>query len=433
LLAMPYILTAVNCPPPVTFTGLYSLASGPLTSEAFAIGEGPGVADKLTLGAARRDIDARYGGGYYGVAKGLDLSAGSGLTLNIAAGHAMCDGVVPINAISVGLTDSGRNYVWLSRAGAIVVVFASLNPPAGANVFLGSALTAGGNISSVDQSGVLYAPGGVPWTRTADTGTPGWTAPASLQFVHHTANNVWWWDGVSYSTFMAGDPLPVAHGGTGATTAAIARDNLGVGPQSQLVLQPAASFTFNAVDLNGASEIELRSGGGVGAAFTATLPSSAHSAGDPTSGVVKGSVWSISNSTGFACSLLVNGRTSIVLLPNGGRVSVLYDGTDLVSQSVRSRSALVFPSDANYTPASPNQLADILEVTSSGALGATRDLILGSPVDRTWFVYNATTGGQSIRVIFSSGSGVTIANARGAWVYGNSTNVLRMTGDSVNT
>jgi hypothetical protein len=88
-----------------------------------------------------------------------------------------------------------------------------------------------------------------------------------------------------------------------------------------------------------------------------------------------------------------------------------------------------FASDANKTLTAPEARARFMNVTSGVSLGATRDLIVPlnlAPVA----VYNGTTGGQSIRVIGTSGTGITIATAKAAIVCGNRTNIIRITADA---
>ncbi len=323
---MPFTLLATQVPQIPTFTGVYALAGGPLTSGSFSTGALL-AANDLNLGAARRDIDARYGGGYYGVPAGLAISAGSGLTLNIAAGHAMIDGVVEMPASSLSLTDGGRSHIWVARAGAPLAVFASLVPPVGAYVYLGSALTAGGVISSVDQSGVIYGYGGIPWRRTADPDLPADTPPASYQFVHHSVNSTWFWDSLRYVAWLPSLPLPVASGGTGATTAPVALDNLGAYPQGRLIKPVSASFNFTAAEVNAASEIDMTAGG-VGARFTATFPSTAHSAGDPTSGILQGHLFTLLNNTGQTCVFKANGGSDRFLGTSHWALCQ-WDGTEI--------------------------------------------------------------------------------------------------------
>lgn len=71
-----------------------------------------------------------------------------------------------------------------------------------------------------------------------------------------------------------------------------------------------------------------------------------------------------------------------------------------------------------------------LNVTSSGSLTATRDVIIPSitsgstPIRKLYIVKNATTGSQSIRVIGASGTGITIPNGETVMVYSNGTNVV---------
>lgn len=100
----------------------------------------------------------------------------------------------------------------------------------------------------------------------------------------------------------------------------------------------------------------------------------------------------------------------------GGPFALLNSGT------------LSFASDANHTMVNPEWSALNIKVTSTGALTATRSLI--TPNGRfSFIVENATTGGQSITVIGTSGTGVTIPNGQTASVWNDGTNYVQ-TGSS---
>jgi hypothetical protein len=101
-------------------------------------------------------------------------------------------------------------------------------------------------------------------------------------------------------------------------------------------------------------------------------------------------------------------------------------GTAL-EEAITGRATATFPSDANYTlPYINSNSAQVfrnlvLDVTSSGNLGATRDLIIPA-IEKQYFIENNTSGGQSIRVKTAAGTGVTIPNGKIANVYCNGTN-----------
>ena len=103
-------------------------------------------------------------------------------------------------------------------------------------------------------------------------------------------------------------------------------------------------------------------------------------------------------------------------------------GTAL-EEAIVGRAVASFTSDANLTIDLTNtnstQVARhyILNLTSTGALTATRDLIVPS-IDKPYIVENNTTGGQSIRVKTTAGTGITIPNGKTAMVYADSTNVV---------
>ena len=103
-------------------------------------------------------------------------------------------------------------------------------------------------------------------------------------------------------------------------------------------------------------------------------------------------------------------------------------GTAL-EEAIVGRAEASFTTDANLTISLTNsngtQVARhyILNATSVGSLTATRDLIVPS-IDKPYIVENNTTGGQSIRVKTTAGTGITIPNGKTAMVYANSTNVV---------
>lgn len=89
--------------------------------------------------------------------------------------------------------------------------------------------------------------------------------------------------------------------------------------------------------------------------------------------------------------------------------------------------------DANHTMAYPEMSASFIKLTSSVSLTATRNLV--APLTRgfQFTVENATTGGQAIQVIASSGTGVTIANGTAVTVFCDGTNYVTTPAGTGNT
>lgn len=82
--------------------------------------------------------------------------------------------------------------------------------------------------------------------------------------------------------------------------------------------------------------------------------------------------------------------------------------------------------DANKTLTYEQAMCESMELT--GALGALRDVIVPL-VPRRWTVFANVTGGFGVRVIGSSGTGITIADGKTADVECDGTNVRRLTAD----
>ena len=110
--------------------------------------------------------------------------------------------------------------------------------------------------------------------------------------------------------------------------------------------------------------------------------------------------------------------------------------SNVFEQAIVGYATVNFSSDANttltLTDGNTSQTARnlYLNLTSSGSLTATRDLIIPNnqagtaPIQKLYIVKNATTGSQSIRVIGASGTGTTIPNGATMMVYSNGTNVV---------
>lgn len=102
-----------------------------------------------------------------------------------------------------------------------------------------------------------------------------------------------------------------------------------------------------------------------------------------------------------------------------------------IEQAITGLGNPVFTSDANLTidltdllgPALQTARALVLNVTSVGSLTATRELIVPT-IQKQYLVHNNTTGGQSITVKTSAGTGITVPNGAEMHLYVNGVNVI---------
>ena len=104
--------------------------------------------------------------------------------------------------------------------------------------------------------------------------------------------------------------------------------------------------------------------------------------------------------------------------------------SNVFEQAIVGRDTVNFPTDANvtmtYTDSVASQLARnvYLNLTSSGSLSATRDLIVPT-INKNYVIQNNTTGGQSIQVITAAGTGITVPNGYTCALYVDGTNVIQ--------
>ena len=108
-------------------------------------------------------------------------------------------------------------------------------------------------------------------------------------------------------------------------------------------------------------------------------------------------------------------------------ITTWYDDRFLNFGKQTSMLTKAFPSDANYTLTAAEADVDVIKV-SSGTITTTRDLIVPITFPRKWCVVNGNA--QSVRVIGSSGTGITIATGKAAFVMADGTNVIRITADA---
>lgn len=97
----------------------------------------------------------------------------------------------------------------------------------------------------------------------------------------------------------------------------------------------------------------------------------------------------------------------------------------LTAPHVGSALAKTWPSDAALTLSAAEARAKFI-VLSGATLTTTRDLLV--PTVGDWFIQNNTGGSQSIRVVevgSPQGSGVTIGNGSGAFVYVDASGVVQ--------
>jgi hypothetical protein len=94
----------------------------------------------------------------------------------------------------------------------------------------------------------------------------------------------------------------------------------------------------------------------------------------------------------------------------------------VLEQAIVGKATVNFPTDASITitmgngPATSDTRCLLLSLTSTGSLTATRTLTVPS-IQKTYMVYNGTTGSQSITVSSGAGTTVTIPNGKRVLIY----------------
>jgi hypothetical protein len=102
-----------------------------------------------------------------------------------------------------------------------------------------------------------------------------------------------------------------------------------------------------------------------------------------------------------------------------------------IEQAITGLSNPVFTTDATLTltltdllgPALQVPRALVLNVTSTGSLTATRDMVVPT-IEKQYLVHNNTSGGQSIVVKTAAGTGITVPNGAEMHLYVNGVNVI---------
>lgn len=206
---MSVTLLATQVPLPTTFSTLDLLddaenstgLNGCEVLRKFAQGDDTTVPSYLNRDMFAIELLGRYGAGSYGIAKGLAIATAASLNLPVTAGHFMLDVPVEIPAAtSINLPDNtARVFVFIQQDGTLAYSTSpTIGLPSQAYGLLGSCVTSGGVITSVDDSGVLRLRGGVVWRQTADIGAPFDAPPSTISFWTLTLGGWYLWNGTSY-------------------------------------------------------------------------------------------------------------------------------------------------------------------------------------------------------------------------------------------
>lgn len=109
----------------------------------------------------------------------------------------------------------------------------------------------------------------------------------------------------------------------------------------------------------------------------------------------------------------------------GDRANTVFE---MLEDAIANLKSVVLASDANYSLTTANSAADEarcmgLNITSSVSLTATRNITCPTST-KSYFVKNATTGGQSLQIKTAAGTGITIPNGKTALVLCDGVNVI---------
>lgn len=152
-----------------------------------------------------------FGGlaGAYCVLSGLTVTAGSGLTANIADGYAAIDGVVGVSSLPAYVLPASQAeiYLWLKQDGTLTHTVTT-TPPSGKVCLLSRLATSGSAVTSVDTNIAFRSLGGALWRTTPDASTPSDTPGSATREFRKTNRGGYVWTGSEWCELPKVDSFP---------------------------------------------------------------------------------------------------------------------------------------------------------------------------------------------------------------------------------
>jgi hypothetical protein len=178
-----------------------ALADGsvfPEVGQKIVAGQVTGFVSAFNGQSRRVDVFSRAFG-LFAVISGLAISAGTGLSLNVATGYALIDGVLEVAAQAYVVPASqARVWIWVKQDKTVVHTLTATAPSA-KSLYIGSVVTSGSAITSVDSvDGVQCLKGGIVYRATSDTGIPDASGPSGQVMVAKTLGGTFLWNGAAW-------------------------------------------------------------------------------------------------------------------------------------------------------------------------------------------------------------------------------------------
>jgi hypothetical protein len=165
----------------------------------FAQGNSSGIPGQLNMLLAAMSLASLYGGNGHGVVTGFDLSESSSLVLTVGIGTALIGAPIQFKAATTLTLPDATAYIriWLKQDGTLTYT-TSTTPPTATALFLGTATTAGGVITALDNAGVVRLSTGTPVRVVGDAGRPTDSLPGAMVMLTQTAAGFYHWNGAAH-------------------------------------------------------------------------------------------------------------------------------------------------------------------------------------------------------------------------------------------
>lgn len=207
-----YAEPAIDTPAPQVATDTSFILDGePDVIPALVTADTANFSTYINQNSASTEAAARASVGGFAVLNGLTIS-NSGLTLTIATGVAIIDGIVTLTSSDsrtlVVPSSTANVWVWLKQDKALSYT-TSTTPPAGKVLLIGMVTTDATTVTVTDYSGVCYAFGGTVWRTTADDLAPGDSPNADMRIFTKTTRGLYLWDGTQHIELHAAGRGPI--------------------------------------------------------------------------------------------------------------------------------------------------------------------------------------------------------------------------------